>query len=723
MVTKKTEVKMSTIFQNQQKLLFDSILQKIPDFPFMKCYANKLSQPCALPAVLDNLSESIFLMYQDSPYFLYVNETAVKMLGYSRDDLTNNMSIVDIDSNWTPEVTQRFFITTKDIKTIRFNTRHQTKGGLNIPVEITVNRFDFEGKSYNLVVCREVVDRKSFIEELFGKETCFKFKEVVDNSPNNIAWYDAQCRIVYLNKQIQKYFDVPIESLIGKEITVESFGENYAEYIEKLWSVMKTGVGIGYDQTFRFNNEESVHHMQIVPELDKFGNVISVIAIGRDISIQKKAEKKIEFLAYHDHLTELPNRVRAQLEVEHIMRQIVPHSMQMAILFIDVDDFQSVNDSFGHDVGDMLLKSVAIRLQDNLRENDMLARHSGDEFLIILNHIHSNDDIAFICERIIESFQCPLSVGSHMLSPSVSIGISVYACENDDFDALVRKADVAMHKAKELGKNMFCFFESTMNKETLEYFHILHDMKHAIVNQEFVLHYQPQIDIQNKKIMGAEALIRWVHPSHGMVLPSKFISIAENSGLIIKIGEWVIKEACKQAMLWHQQGVKIVVAVNISTVQFKRGNLEEIVKEALLSSGLSPEFFELELTESAMMYDTDKIRATIQNLKTLGVKLSIDDFGTGYSSLSYLKKFAVDKLKIDQSFIKNLLNDPEDAAIVKAVIQMAKSLNLKTIAEGVEDNEILMELHTQGCDEAQGYHFAKPMPVKEFEEFSLAFIH
>lgn len=712
---------MPKIAYKQQKLLFDAVIKRIPDFPFMKCYANKISQPCALPIVLDNLTESIFLMYQDSPYFLYVNETAAKILGYSRGELTNGMSVFDIDPSWTPEVAQRFLIKTKDDKTIRFNTRHQTKEGHNIPVEITVNRFDFEKKAYSLAVCREVIDRKGFIEEMFGKETCFKFKDVVDNSPNNIAWYDAECKLVYLNRQIQKYYDVPIESLIGKEVTVASLGNNYAGYIEKLWSVIKTGESIEYDQTFIFKGEEHIHHMQIVPELDKLGNVISVIAIGRDVSMQKKAEKKIEFLAYHDHLTELPNRIRTKLEVENVIRKAHDDCLQMAILFIDVDDFQTVNDSFGHAIGDMLLKSVALRLQDNLRDNDMLSRHGGDEFLIVLNNVYSRESIISVCERIVESFGKPLNVGTYTLSSSVSMGVSVYPIEGDDFDALVRKADIAMHKAKELGKNMFCFFDATMNKETLEYFHTLNDMKNAVANEEFILHYQPQIDIQNKTIMGAEALIRWMHPTQGLIAPSKFIRIAENSGLIIKIGEWVIKEACKQAMLWHQQGIKIVVAVNISTVQFKRGNLEEIVKEALASSGFPPEFFELELTESAMMNDTDKIRTTIQNLKALGVKLSIDDFGTGYSSLSYLKKFAVDKLKIDQSFIKNLLNDPEDAAIVKAVIQMAKSLNLKTIAEGVENSETLRVLQEKGCDEVQGYHFAKPMPVKEFEAFSLSF--
>jgi diguanylate cyclase (GGDEF)-like protein len=433
--------------------------------------------------------------------------------------------------------------------------------------------------------------------------------------------------------------------------------------------------------------------------------------------MQKKAEKKIEFLAYHDHLTELPNRIYAKLEVEEIMRKTQNECVKMAILFIDVDDFQAVNDSFGHAVGDILLKSIATRLQDNLRDNDMLSRYSADEFLIVLNNIQSNDAIVSICERIVESFQNPLHVGTHILSSSVSIGICVHLHKSDDFDAFVRKADIAMHKAKELGKNTFCFFEPSMNEETTECFHTLNDMKNALPNQEFILHYQPQIDIKNKKIIGAEALIRWMHPTQGMIAPSKFIPIAENSGLIIKIGEWVIKEACAQAMLWHQQGIKIVVAVNISTIQFKRGNLEEIVQEALATSGLCPEFFELELTESVMMHDTGKIRTTIQNLKKLGIKLSIDDFGTGYSSLSYLKKFAVDKLKIDQSFIKNLLENQEDAAIVKAVIQMAKSLNLKTIAEGVEDSETLKALHRKGCDEVQGYHFAKPMPAKEFQSY------
>ncbi|NCB53328.1 MAG: bifunctional diguanylate cyclase/phosphodiesterase [Epsilonproteobacteria bacterium] len=714
---------MSMLSQDQRHLLFDTILQKIPDFPFMKCYASKASPKCALPVVLDHLGEAIFLTYQESPHFLYVNETAAKMLGYSRDEFTNGMSLFDIDPSWTPDIAKKFFVKMKEEKTIRFTTRHKTKNGHTIPIDMSISRFDFEGKSYHLAVCREIADQKSFVEQMLGKETCFKFKDVVDNSPNNIAWYDSQCRVVYLNYQIQKYFDVPIETLIGKEVSVDTFGETYAEYIEKLHSVIRTGKGMEYDQTFRFKDEEHVHHIQMVPELDKLGNVVGIIAIGRDVSMQKKAEKKVEFLAYHDHLTELPNRVRAKLEVDQFLlhKPKTEHSHQMAVLFIDVDDFQTVNDSFGHAIGDMLLKSVAQRLQDNLRDNDILARHSGDEFLIILNNIRSNEDITSVCERIVESFQTPLSVDTHHLTSSVSIGVAVYPIEGDDFDALVRKADIAMHKAKELGKNMFYFFDASMNEETIEYFRILHDMKNAIANREFILHYQPQIDIQSQTITGAEALLRWIHPTQGLIAPSKFIPIAENSGLIIKIGEWVINEACKQAVLWHRQGIQIVVAVNISTVQFKRGNLEEIVKKALASSGLSPEFFEIELTESAMMYDTEKIRTTIQNLKAIGVKLSIDDFGTGYSSLSYLKKFAVDKLKIDQSFIKNLLHDQEDAAIVKAVIQMAKSLNLKTIAEGVEEGETLIALGGHGCDEVQGFHFAKPMPQDEFRMFAESF--
>lgn len=293
----------------------------------------------------------------------------------------------------------------------------------------------------------------------------------------------------------------------------------------------------------------------------------------------------------------------------------------------------------------------------------------------------------------------------------------MYPDDGDNFDSLLQQADTAMYKSKEHGRSSYCFFAENMNVEIMEHLCIQNDLKKAIEQNEFVLHYQPQMDLKQNRISGAEALIRWNHPERGMIPPMSFIPTAESSGLVVQIGEWVIKEACRQAVEWSKRGIHLTMAVNISAIQFKRGNLEEVVRQALDESGLNPQLLELELTESILIHDTEKVLEAVQRLKSLGIQLSIDDFGTGYSSLSYLKRFAVDKLKIDQSFVKDIVNDQEDAAIVKAVIQMAKSLNLKTIAEGVENIEVLNIINGYGCDEVQGYHFAKPLEAVNFEQY------
>ncbi|MBE0497571.1 MAG: bifunctional diguanylate cyclase/phosphodiesterase, partial [Campylobacterales bacterium] len=376
--------------------------------------------------------------------------------------------------------------------------------------------------------------------------------------------------------------------------------------------------------------------------------------------------------------------------------------------------FKTINDSLGHAFGDAMLKMVTNRLKKYIRQTDTLSRQGGDEFLMMLTDVCDVDDVSIMAQELLDEFKKPFQLDTHSISSSLSIGIALYPDDGQHFDGLLQRADTAMYKAKEAGRNTYCFFTEAMKQEIFEHLHIQNDLKQALVHKQFVLHYQPQIDLETNTISGAEALLRWNHPKNGLVPPMKFIPIAEFTGLILEIGEWVIYEACHQAASWHDQGVNITVAVNISAVQFKRGNLEQVIKKALESSGLNPQYLELELTESILIYDTENVLHAIRRLKSLGVKLSIDDFGTGYSSLSYLKRFAVDKLKIDQSFVRDILKDQEDNVIVKAIIQMAKNLGLKTIAEGVEDQDVVSLVRHYGCDEVQGFYFAKPMPHDEF---------
>ncbi len=430
------------------------------------------------------------------------------------------------------------------------------------------------------------------------------------------------------------------------------------------------------------------------------------------------AEHQMEFLAHHDALTALPNRLLVEDRFGQATGFADRSGHKVALLSLDLDKFKSINDSLGHSLGDALIKQIASRLCDGLRDTDTLSRQGGDEFLVLLSSLEDNDATIPVLSKIMECLQPPFRIEGHELTTTASIGVALYPEDGSDFSTLLKHADMAMYRAKEAGGNTYCFFDPRMNVEILENLAMRDGLKLAVARQELVLHYQPQIELATGKVVGVEALLRWLHPRFGMIPPARFIPVAEESGLIVPIGAWVLRAACQQAMAWQRAGLPpLLMAVNLSAVQFKRGDLQQTVFEALQESGLSPQLLELELTESILIQDTEGVLATVQALKRLGVKLSIDDFGTGYSSLSYLKRLAVDKLKIDQSFIRDLATDPDDAAIVRAIIQMARGLKLSTLAEGVEDAGTLESLRSFQCDEVQGYHFARPMPAEEFERY------
>lgn len=430
------------------------------------------------------------------------------------------------------------------------------------------------------------------------------------------------------------------------------------------------------------------------------------------------AEHQMEFLAQHDALTALPNRLLVEDRFGQATGFADRSRHKVALLSLDLDRFKSINDSIGHSLGDALLQQIASRLRDGLRDTDTLSRQGGDEFLVLLPDLEDGDATIPVLGKLMECLQAPFHVEGHELATTASIGVALYPEDGTDFSTLLKHADMAMYQAKETGGNSYCFFDPRMNVEILENLAMRNGLKLAVERQELVIHYQPQIQLATGHVVGAEALIRWQHPSFGLVPPGRFIPVAEDSGLIVPIGAWVLHEACRQAMAWQAAGLPpLVMAVNLSAVQFKRGNLRQTVVEALQGSGMAPDLLELELTESILIQDTEGVLATVQALKNLGVKLSIDDFGTGYSSLSYLKRLAVDKLKIDQSFVRGLATDAEDAAIVHAIIQMAHGLKLETIAEGVEDAATLEGLRQFQCDEVQGFHYARPMPAEEFARY------
>ena len=545
--------------------------------------------------------------------------------------------------------------------------------------------------------------------------------QVFENSGESIMITDAHQHILSVNPTFTNLFGYRSEELLGQTPQILKSNRHGKAYYQDLRrDLAQTGYWQNEIWSRSKNGEIRPYLLGISAVYDADYKITHYIAIYSDISAHKQALTQITFLAHHDTLTGLPNRLLAKDRVELAILSANRHHSKIALLVLDIDNFKTINDSLGHPVGDDLINAVTIRLRESLRDTDTLSRHGGDEFLIVLPHIRNDNVITRVLERITQRMAQTFEIGEHTLSTSLSIGIAIYPDDGENFDTLLRTADIAMYRAKAAGRNTYRFHTKQMNADSIERLAISNGIHHALAHEQFSLHYQAQIDLVSGAIIGAEALIRWDHPELGMIAPGRFIPIAEDSGIIVQIGDWVLHEACRQAVAWQQAGIpELTLAVNLSAVQFRRGDLVASVTHALAESGLNPALLELELTESILMQNTEQVLTTVQQLKTLGVQLSIDDFGTGYSSLSYLKQFNVDKLKIDQSFIRDLADNPGDTAIVRAIIQMARGLNLKTIAEGVETIEQLALLHLEFCDEAQGYYFTTPLPAHAFPEYFL----
>ena len=443
--------------------------------------------------------------------------------------------------------------------------------------------------------------------------------------------------------------------------------------------------------------------------------IVSVIEAQKLAEQIETAKTKLHHLAHHDVLTGLPNRTLLQDRLDQAIELARRQGRRFAVLFMDLDRFKQFNDSLGHAVGDQLLQSVAQRLMGCVRHSDTISRQGGDEFVVLLSNIKQPEDAALIAQHMLTALTVPHLIDHHELHVSVSIGISTYPADGQDSETLIKSADSAMYHAKENGRNNYKFFEPEMKVRTVRRQSLETSLRHALERQEFMLYYQPKIDLHSNRIVGAEALIRWQHPEWGLVPPSQFVPIAEDCGLILPIGRWVLREACHQARAWRQAGLpQIAVAVNTSALEFDDKDFLENLRVTLEETNLEPRYLELELTESVLMRDAEFTDSVLHALTDLGIKLVIDDFGTGYSSLSYLRQFPIDTLKIDQSFVRRMTSSPDDAAIISAVISLGKSLKLRLIAEGVETPEQHAFLLDQHCDEGQGYYFGHPAAAETF---------
>ena len=427
------------------------------------------------------------------------------------------------------------------------------------------------------------------------------------------------------------------------------------------------------------------------------------------------AKDQLDHLAHHDVLTALPNRILLKDRLDQAIGLARRQGRQLAVMFMDLDRFKHINDSLGHAVGDQLLQSVALRMVSCVRHSDTISRQGGDEFVLLLPYIEHADDAALSAQKILAALVPPHHIDQHDLHISVSIGISIYPDDGQDAETLIKGADAAMYHAKENGRNNYKFFEQSMNARAVQRQFIESGLRHALERQEFVLHYQPKINLQSSTMVGVEALIRWQHPQRGLLPPAQFVPVAEDCGLILPIGRWVLREACRQARAWQDAGLPpITIAVNTSALEFQAMDFLENIRATLEESRLQPRYLELELTESVLMRDAESTDSMLHALAEFGVKLTVDDFGTGYSSLSYLRQFPINTLKIDQSFVKQMTSNPDDAAIVTAVISMGKSLKQRVLAEGVETPEQYAFLRTQQCDEGQGNYFGSPVVAGEF---------
>lgn len=470
-----------------------------------------------------------------------------------------------------------------------------------------------------------------------------------------------------------------------------------------------------------------VHHYAEVA-FEQGGAATSVVGTIQDITDQKKAEAQIHFLSNYDRLTQLPNRLLFQDRVTQALTTQKRHETQGAILLVNLDRFQRINDTLGPKCGDTILREVAGRLLHCVRQSDSVARHDdqepitlsrlgGDEFTVLLTHLASAQSAAKVTQRILESLNEPYHIDGRQVVVTASIGIALLGQDGDDGDTLLRNADAAVHAAQEKGRNTYQFYSQSMNVALAERLSLESDLRQALERSEFVLYYQPQVDIRRWEIVGVEALIRWQHPVRGMVSPMTFIPLAEEVGLIDQIGQWVLRTACAQQVAWGAYGLgEISIAINLSAVQFQQAGLVDSIRTIVRETGANPARLELELTESTAMHNAENAVATFQQLKAMGFSLSIDDFGTGYSSLAYLKRFPIDTIKIDRAFVKDLASESEQAAIAIAIIAMAHGLKLRVLAEGVETQPQLDILRDQGCDAIQGYFFSHPLPADRVEQ-------
>jgi diguanylate cyclase (GGDEF)-like protein/PAS domain S-box-containing protein len=568
-------------------------------------------------------------------------------------------------------------------------------------------------------ILRSVIERKAGDEALFMEKE--RAQVTLNSIGDGVLSTDIAGNVTYLNLVAERMTGWSCQEAIGRPL---------AEVFQIIEGVTRQPVpnpmarAVNEEQTvgltpncilIRRDGSESAIEDSAAPIRDRAGRVTGAVIVFHDVSAARAITEKMAHLAKHDFLTDLPNRMLLSDRVENAIALARRHGKKPAVLFLDLDGFKHINDSLGHPIGDKLLQSVGQRLAACVRGSDTVSRQGGDEFVVLLSEIEHAEDAARSAEKMLLALAAPYTIAGKELHVSASIGISVCPDDGRDAETLIKSADTAMYHAKDKGRNNYQFFTEAMNVRAVERQFLEGGLRRALERREFVLHYQPKINLETGAITGVEALIRWRHPERGLIPPALFVPIAEDCGLIVPIGRWVLHEACRQAQTWVDAGLPpMPVSVNISAVEFQSKDFLEGVRATLKETRLNPRHLELELTESVLMQDVASTAPALIALKAIGLRLAIDDFGTGYSSLSYLRQFPIDTLKIDQSFVREITAGSHDDTIVSAVISMGKTLKQRVVAEGVETGEQLAFLQRQHCGEGQGYHFSRPVSAQEF---------
>src|SRR5450755_1691827 len=649
-----------------------------------------------------------------------LNVQAEKQFGYRRDELLRQKVKSIIPEGFAERLIADGTRSAAEALAQQIGTGIERSGrrkdGSEFPIEIMLSPLESAEGTLVTAAIRDISVRRA--AELHLAQMEGRYRGLLEAAPDAMVVVNQVGEIVLLNVQAEKQFGYRRDELVGqkvKNIIPEGFAERIvADALRSAEDALAQQIGTGIELTGRHKNGSEFPIEIMLSPLESAEGILVTAAI-RDITTRKRSEALMIHTSEHDFLTGLPNRMLLSDRVNQAIRMAIRHKRKVAVLFLDLDGFKHINDSLGHPIGDKLLQSVGKRLVDCVRGSDTVSRQGGDEFVVLLSEEEDSEDASITAKRMLRAVAEAHFIDQHDLHVTCSVGVSVYPDDGLNAETLIKNADTAMYQAKENGRQTYQFFKPAMNVRAVERQSIEEGLRRALEREEFVVHYQPKIDLKTGRITGAEALLRWTHPIRGPVSPGQFIPVAEDCGLILPIGTWVLRQACQQAQAWVAAGLPMgTMAVNISAMQLREENFVDSVFAIFKETGLDPRFLEVELTESVLMKHAEATASILKALRDQGVQVAVDDFGTGYSSLSYLRKFPIDALKIDQSFVSQITTVPDETIIVKAVIGMGRSLKLRVVAEGVETQEQLAFLQAHKCDEAQGYYFSRPVLPEQF---------